>query len=434
MSRLPILTAIDLGTDKCVTLIASPDELTGELRVLGVAAVPARGMRKSQIVDLDQVVQTITDSLDGAERMAGIDVKQAYFSVSGTHITSQNSKGVVAVATPTQEITSEDVSRVLEAARAVSLPADREVIHVIPHDYTVDSQQGIKDPVGMTGIRLEAQVHIITGMGTTLRNLQKCAQDLGIQVAGFVYSGLASAQTVLTETEKELGVVLVDVGAGSTAVCAYVEGALVYSTVLPVGARHITQDIALGCRVSLDDAEKIKIALSQSYLSEPHMKAGETKEAYRKRLKEEDLLDPKVLGLEDSTQSLSKKTLVEGIMLPRMKELFTLIGKDLQERGLISQVPAGFVITGGGAQTVGMIEVAKRSLNLPARIGKPLQLQGLIEDIQKPSYATSVGLLIYGSKALEQAPSQTRNGVSFSGFSLDKVIEFGKSLLKSVMP
>ncbi|MCA9369310.1 cell division protein FtsA, partial [Candidatus Woesebacteria bacterium] len=276
MPHNKIITGIDVGTDKCVTLIASVNN-EGSLQVVGVSVVPSRGMRKSQIIDLEKVLETITESLDGAERMAGLEVKSAYVSVSGAHVKSQNSTGVVAVATPNQEITNNDVERVIEAARAISLSSDREIIHVIPKDYKVDSQDGIKDPVGMTGVRLESEAHIITGMSTALRNLEKCIEDLGITVNEFVFSGISAAGVVLSETEKELGVALVDIGAGSTSICAYVEGSLEYSGSIPIGARHITQDIALGCRVSLDTAEKIKVDLSNEKMKTLTPHAGESK-------------------------------------------------------------------------------------------------------------------------------------------------------------
>lgn len=436
MARQSIITAIDLGTDKCVTLIAGIDSETRDLNVLGVSAVPSKGIRKSQIVDLEKVISTLTESLDGAERMAGLEVSSAYFSMSGTHISSQNSRGVVAVASPNQEIIEEDVERVVEAARAVSLPADREILHVIPHDFTVDSQEGIKDPVGMTGIRLETEAHIITGMGTAIRNLTKCAHDIGIEVLGFVFSGLASADVVLTETEKELGVLLVDIGAGTTSVCAYVEGALSFSAVFPVGARHITQDIALGTRVSLESAEKIKLSLTEEMFKKPKPHAGESKEDFRKRMKKEDKLDLKKYGVSENLENLSKQTLLEGIMVPRMKEIFTLIGKELKKQNLLSEIPAGLVITGGGAQTVGIDQVAKRTLNLPARLGEPAQLTGLIEDIQKPSYSTSVGLLFFGKKHGGSRPVQKSidfKGI-FSGFSFGKLSKNFKGLWKSIMP
>lgn len=437
MAKPSIITAIDLGTDKCVTLIASHEE-TGELRVLGVAVTPTRGVRKSQIVDLEGVTATITESLDAAERMVGFDVKSAYFSVSGSHVSSLNSKGVVAVAAPTQEISQDDVARVIEAARAVSLPSDREILHVIPHDYSVDSQHGIKDPVGMTGIRLEAAVHLVTGMSTAIRNLQKCATDLGIGVDGLVFSGLASTKMTITETEKELGVVMIDIGAGSTAVTAHVEGSLVYSGVMPVGARHITQDIALGTRVSLESAEKIKFALSEASADDFRIKPSETKEEFRARKKKADQLDISKLNLPEQIETLSKKTLIEGIMVPRMKEIFTLIGKELQQRDLLTQVPAGLVITGGGAETVGIVEVAKRTLSLPARIGRPAELTGLIEDIQKPAFATSLGLLLYGQQRGGSQPaadfSFDKLFSSFPDFKLGGIASKIGQLIKSLLP
>jgi len=439
MQRQSPITIIDLGTDKCVTLIATITPETRDIQVLGVAAVPSRGMRKSQIVDLEDVLETMTESLDAAERMAGCEARSATLSISGTHIASQNSKGVVAVASPTQEITQDDVARVLEAARAVSLPSAREIIHVVPRDFAVDSQQGIKDPVGMTGIRLESEAHIITGQTTALKNLAKIVQDLGLQLDGFVFSGLASAEVMLSETEKELGVVLVDIGAGSTAVCAYVEGALTYSAVLPVGARHITQDIALGCRISLDSAEKIKLALGHDDSLNMRPNPGESKEDFKKRQKTEDMLDLQELGIDETQEPLSKRTLVEGIMVPRMKEMFTLIAKDFQKQHLTNLVPAGLVLSGGGAETVGIVEVARRTMNLPARVGKPTELKGLIDDIQKPSYATSIGLLVYAAKRYKVGP--VPRSVDLSGLTgVFKQVRVGSfitkitSLAKSLLP
>lgn len=431
MLRPSPLCVIDLGTDKCVTLIGTQDPETNSLQVLGVAAVPSKGMRKSQIVDLEDVLETMTASVDAAERMAGLEVKSVTVSISGANIASQNSKGVVAVAAPTQEITPEDVDRVLEAARAISLPSAREIVHVIPRDFAVDSQTGIKDPVGMTGVRLEAEAHIITGQSPALRNLAKIIQDLGLQLDGFVFAGLAAADVMLSETEKELGVVLVDIGAGSTSVCAYVEGAVQYSGVLPIGARHITQDIALGCRMSLDSAEKLKIALAQDPLFNLKPRAGESKEEFRKRQKQEDELDLQKLGIYEQTEPLSKRTIVEGIMLPRMKEMFSLILAELQKHHLVAGVPAGVVLSGGGAETVGIVEVAKRTLNLPARVGKPIELRGLVDDIQKASYATSIGLLTYAAKRSAGRP--VAQATPFTDyFKKLKVGDLGDQIVKLV--
>lgn len=431
-----VVTAIDIGTDKIATLIATIAEDTKRLQVVGVSAVPSKGVRKSTIVDLEQTLQALTESLDAAERMAGFQVKSAYVSISGSHISSLNSKGVVAVAAPNQEIDREDVTRVIEAARAVSMPNDRSVIHVIPRDFKVDTQGGIKDPVGMTGIRLEAEAHIVSCMTTTMRNLEKCLHDVGLSIDGFVFAGLASSEVTTTETERELGVVLVDIGAGTTSITAFVEGTVELSAALPIGARHITQDIALGCRVSLEAAEKIKLALSSEQFQPPKPRSGESKDELSKRRKKADVLTSDKIGLTEDIGTLSRKTIVEGIMYPRMKEIFTMIGHELEKNKLFPLVPAGLVITGGGALAIGMSDVAKRTLRLPARVAEPNAVQGITTDIQKPIYSTSIGLLEYGRR---RGPSSVSEG----GFDLTTVIKnipfksiFSKILngLKSFLP
>lgn len=435
MSQETIITGIDIGTDKCVTLIAKvgPDQKLP--KVLGVSAVSSRGMKRSQIIDLEQVLETINESLDGAERMAGLEVKQAYVSVAGSHISSLNSKGVVAVASPEQEISHEDVARVIEAARAVSLPSDKEIIHVIPNMFKVDSQDGIKDPVGMTGVRLESETHIVTAMSTALRNIEKCIEDLGVGVSGFVFSGLAAAEVVLSETEKELGVALVDIGAGSTSVCAFVDGALVYSVSIPIGARHLTQDIALGCRVSLDLAEKIKIQLSneKNTVLKPH--PGESKQEFSKRRKKADAIELSELTNGENTEVLSKEDIIEGIMVPRMQEIFSLISEKLATQDLLHDIPAGLVLTGGGSETNSIVQVAKDELKLPAHIGKPIELSGLTSDIQKPGYATSIGLLLYGKQQGGEQVSQgfTLPSLKFAGPSGKLFAKIGE-LFKSLLP
>jgi cell division protein FtsA len=434
MPKKRVITAIDLGTEKCVTIIAVVDEESGDLKVVGVSVVPSKGMKRSVIVDLDQVLSTISQSLDAAERMAGFDVRSVYVAVSGTHITSKNSKGVVAVAAPDQEITTSDVERVIEAARAISLPADSKIIHVIPRDFKVDSQEGIKDPVGMTGVRLESEAHIITGMATSLRNLEKVINDLGLEVDGFVFAGLAASEVVLSETEKELGAVVVDMGAGTTSLSAFVEGSLEYSGSVPVGARHVTQDIALGCRISLDNAERVKILLSSAEHGPVSAQSGESKEELMKRRKKADKIDLAKHGIHDSVETLSKRTVVEGIMVPRMKEIFELIAQELEKHDVLGKVPAGVILCGGGAHTIGIVEVAKRVLNLPVRIGTAAPLQGLVSDIQGPAYSTSIGLLAYG-KNQGGAPVPAGNfGSLFEGVNLKGIQEKLRSVLKTFMP
>lgn len=436
MAKNQVVAAIDIGTAKVCTLIAVIEE-GGQLRIVGASSVRSQGIRKSQIVNLEEATVSITESVDAAERMAGFSISEAYVSVSGRHIESQNSKGVVAVADPQGDIVQEDIERVIEAARAVSLPSNREILHVIPTSFKVDSQDGIKDPIGMSGVRLEAETHIITGSATVLKNIRKCVHQLGIEVAGFVFSGLASAQSVITETEKELGVVLVDIGAGTTALSAYVEGALVYSGVVPVGALHITKDIALGSRISIPAAELVKQHLSQLPTESPARLPKESREEARARLKREDNIDLRELGLDEEVKQLSKKTLVDGIIIPRLREVLELTRVDLEKQKLLEDVPSGLVLTGGGAETVGFVETARKVVGLPARIGRPSDLRGLIDEIETPMYSTVTGLLIYGQKQGATAVS-TGSGFSLPGlpknFSFTSFIDSLKKLWQAIMP
>lgn len=435
MPNVSVITAIDLGTDKCTTLIAKLSPDTKQLKVVGVSAVPSRGMKRSQIIDLEQAMETVAESLDAAERMAGLEVRSCWVAISGGHIHSQNSKGVVAVAAPDQEITPLDIERVIEAARAVSLPSDKEIIHVIPNTFKVDSQDGIKDPLGMAGVRLEADAHIVTAMTVVLKNMHRVLENLGLTSNGFVYAGLASAEVVLSETEKELGVCLIDIGAGTTSICCYVDGSLVHSSSIPVGARHITQDIALGCRVSLDVAEQIKVKLSteKDFANKPHN--GESKHEFQARRKKEDELRLSELTNGESNDSLSRKVITEGIIMPRISELMSIIGDRLKAEHLIGNIPAGVVITGGGAETIGLIPVAKQQLKMAARIGLPTELDGLTLDIHKPAFATSIGLLQYGKLHSLDAEGSS---FSFGGLSalggVSKTIQRATQWIKSLLP
>ncbi len=428
-----VITAIDLGTNKCATLISTVND-DGVLQVLGISAVNSRGVKRSVIVDLEAALSSISESLDAAERMAGFDISSAYVSISGPHVTSRNSKGVVAVADPESEITAHDVERVIEAARAVSLPADRRIVHVVPRDFKVDSQDGIKDPVGMTGVRLESEAHIITGMNTSLRNLEKCLNDLGLAVDGFVFSALSSSNVVLSETEKELGVAVVDIGAGSTNFCVFTDGTLIYSGAIPIGARHITQDIALGCRISLKAAEKIKLHLTEKGISKLKPKRGESKEDFNKRKKKADKIDLDELGITETKDKLSKKIIFEGIMIPRMQEIVDEIGMKLEKKDLLVEIPAGFVLCGGGAETIGFTDVVKKVLRLPARIGKPERIDGMIADIQKPAFSTSIGLLQYGKRNIPNGDGGTKFNFGQIKLPLKGMNKKIIKLIKSLFP
>ena len=385
MNKAKIISGIELGSSKITTIVAQifedPNLMEKSVNVVGVATAPSRGIKKGQIVNIEEAVEATIASVEAAERMAGYNLNSAFISLGGAHIHSQNSHGIVAVSDSSGEIIESDVERVIDAARAISIPQSREVIHIIPREYAVDGEGGVKDPIGMSGVRLEVDTHIITASDAAMKNLRKAVKEVGIEVNGFVFSGLASSESVLSSTEKELGCVLIDIGGGTTSLCVFIDGAPIYSSVIPIGAKNVTNDLAIGLRVSLEAAEKIKLLLSDE-----------------KSAKKEDgdELDLSQLGLPD-IKRISKKTLIEGIIKPRLNEIFSMVKLELDREGLGNRVPSGVIITGGGALTIGVLDSAKRITLLSARIGKPQGLTGLIDDIIDPSYATVAGLALYGA-------------------------------------
>lgn len=423
-----IVVGVDIGSAKVATVVAKVDEA---VNVLGVSEVESLGIRKGQIVDIKRAVDSITSSLEAAERMAGYSISRVVASIGGSHIESQNSRGVVAVASAHGEISPSDLERVIDAARAVSLPSTREIIHVLPRNYIVDGQDGIKDPIGMTGVRLEVDTHIISANAVSLRNLEKALSQIGIDVDAVIFSGYASSLSVLTETEKELGVVVADIGAGTTDISVYVEGSVAYSSVLAIGARHITNDLAIGLRISLESAEKIKLFLSKPSLRQIKIREVEVE----KPAKDTDEIDLGPLGITEEISKVSKKTLVEGIIRPRLNEIFTMIGLEIKRSGFGGQTPSGFVIAGGGARTIGAVECGKRTLGMPVRVGVPANIKGLIDEIQNPSFATVVGLVVYG--ATLEIPSTLPFGISLPQvqfFGLSKIFSKVFKFLKSFLP
>ena len=382
-----IITGIDIGTSKIASIIAKVSEEDKTPRIMGFASIASRGVKKGQIVDITQVTAAIEESIEKAERMAGLKITSAYVSVGGPHIDSLNSHGVVAISEPDAEIVQGDVDRAIDAAKAISLSTTREVIEVIPREFIVDGQGGIKSPLGMSGVRLEVNTHIVTASVTNLKNIERSLSDLGISPEAYVFSGLASSLSTVSETEKELGVALVDLGGGKTDICIFAEGALSYSSSIPLGARHITNDIAVGLRISLDSAEKIKLYLMDK--------------KHRKKVKETDStnkddVDISELHLLEGLSTVSYKTVVDGIIRPRLEEIFEKIYEEIEKSEFATQVPSGLVITGGGALTNSAIDSAKRVIGMSARTGVPGSVTGLIDEIVYPQYAVVVGLLLYG--------------------------------------
>ena len=425
MAKDKIIVGIDKGSTKITTIIATIEEdLTPH--IIGVSATDARGIRKGQVVDIDEAVASITQSLEAAERMAGYSVGTAFVSVDGTHIESQNSKGVVAVSSSEGEVSPEDVNRVIEAARAISLPSSREIIHVIPRYFVVDSQSGIKDPIGMNGVRLEVETNIVTGAATALRNIVKCTSQVGVDVQALVFSGLASTYSVLTDTEKELGVILVDFGGGTTDVCIFIDGAPAHCAVLPIGARNVTNDLAIGLRISLESAEKIKLALSKP----PQIAVEPDEKGEPVDKKEPDQLETSALGIEEDLRSVSKKTLTDGIIKPRLKEIINMVKLEIQKSTYAGLTPSGVVLTGGGSSTAGMVELAKHELGMPVRIGVPQGAKGLADEITSPAFATGMGLVKYGASFEQEDVRLPIVG----RIEIKGIFTRGISLIKSILP
>lgn len=431
MTEGKIVVGVDIGTSKIVTIITRVDEA---VNVLGVSEIKSLGIKKGQIVNIEEAVVAINSSIEAAERMAGVSVSRVVASIGGSNIESQNSRGVVAVAQPEGEITEGDVNRVIDAAKAVSLPSTREIIHVLPRSYTVDGQEGIKDPIGMTGTRLEVETHIVSAGSPAVRNLEKAFSQVGVDVEAMVFSGYSSSLAVLSETEKELGVVLVDIGAGTTDISIYIDGSVAYSSVLPIGARHITNDLAIGLRISLESAEKVKLFLSRPVKKIiAYNEDGDDGPRERRPADEVDLAS---LGLPEQLNKVSQKTLVDGIIRPRLNEIFTMVGLEIKKSGFGGQTPSGLVVTGGGARTVGATEAAKRMLAMPVRIGEPQNIKGIIDEIQDTPFAAVVGLSIYGalfgiesSKGMKFGLSSLPSFVFFKGKMPKKILELIKSFI-----
>ena len=375
-----IIVGLDIGSRKVCTVVGELGE-DDQIEIIGIGTAPSLGIRKGVIIDLDQAIQSVKESIESAERMAGIRINSAFISIAGSHITSVNSKGVIAISGESPEITENDIEKVIEAAKAGIVSSEKELIHTLSREFIVDGQSGISDPLGMSGARLECKVHIITGSITAVQNLIKCVEEAGLDIEEIIFGTLASSNAILSNAEKELGILLIDIGAGTTEIAIFVEGGLAYSAVLPVGGVQITNDLAVGLRTSIEEAEKIKI----SYGS-----------AVEKSVSPEKLIEISSINGKEK-HNVSEKYLVE-IIEPRVSEIFNFVGMEVRKSGCYSMIPGGIVITGGSSLLPGISKVAEQVLNLPSRLGRPHYEGELADMINDPSYSEAIGLLSFATE------------------------------------
>jgi cell division protein FtsA len=383
------IVGIDLGTTKVCTLVGETDD-QGELQVVGVGVGPSKGMRKGIIVNVQQAAAAIAESVEKAERTSGYKITRANVSLAGEHISSTNSVGVVAVGGD-EAITSEDVDRALDSAHAVSIPHGREVIHIIPRGFMVDGQDGVRSPLGMHAFRLEVEAHIVTASLTALLNLSKCVEAVGVQADELVLNSIASGEAVLTDTEKEMGVILADIGGGTTDLAIYIEGMIWHTKVLPVGGNHVTNDVAIGLRLPFNVAEKVKIERG-------HARARDVEASTAFNLQP--------FG-DQGTVSIARQDLAR-VIEARMDELLNLILQEARRSGYDGLLSAGLVICGGAAQLPGLSALAQDVMDMPVRVARPQNLHGLVDALHSPAFATSVGLLRWGMQ--EHASLKPRRG------------------------
>ncbi len=379
--RDEIVVGLDIGTTKIACIIG---EVTDDgIDIIGIGSHPSTGLRKGVVINIDATINSIKKAVEEAELMAGCEVNTVYAGIAGGHIKGFNSHGIVAV--KEKEVRPADLARVVDAARAVAIPMDREVIHVIPQEYIIDDQDGIREPLGMSGVRLEAKVHIVTGSVTSAQNIIKCANACGLNVADIVLEQLASSEAVLSEDEKELGVAVVDIGGGTTDIAIFSGGSLVHTAVLSVGGNHLTNDIAVGLRTPMAEAERIK----QRYGC-----------AMTSRVSPEETIEvPSVGGR--PPRVLSRQILSE-IIEPRVEEIFAFVGRELRNSGYEDLIASGVVITGGTTILEHMPELAEEVLGTPVRRGLPKGVGGLVDVVRNPKFATGVGLVLYGADNVEQ--------------------------------
>ena len=377
-----IVVGLDIGTTKICAVVGEVSE--DGITILGVGMVPCRGLRKGIVANIDWTVRSIKEAIESAQTMAGVEIRTVYAGIAGSHIRSQGSDGVAAIAGG--EVTRSDVERVLEGARAIPVDADRQILHVLPREYMVDSQDGIRDPIGMSGVRLGVKVNLVTAATSCVQNVIRCAERCGLTVADVVLQPLASSEAVLSDDEKEIGVAVVDIGGGTTDIICYIDGGIAHTSVIPVGGNNITSDIAAGLRTPMAEADRLK-RLSGCALG-------------RMVADDEEIEVPGVGG---HAPRRTARRVLSDIIEPRVEEIFAVIRKRIEDTGMLEQLSAGVVLTGGAVLLAGMTDFAEEILGMPVRIGMPNGVKGITQLVHGPEFATGVGLVKYGAHAMREA-------------------------------
>ena len=391
-----MVVGLDIGTSKIVAIIAEIDD-AGGLELIAIGSYPSHGMKKGVVINIDSTVDSIRKAVEEAEQMANVQVRSVFAGIAGSHIRSLNSHGIVAIGD--QEVTGDDVERVLDAARAVAIPAEQRILHVLSQEFVIDDQQGIRQPVGMSGVRLEAKVHLVTGSISATQNIAKCIRRCNLEVEDIILEQLASSMSVLTDDEKELGVLLVDMGGGTTDIAVFTEGAIRHTAVIPIAGDQVTNDIAVAFRTPTQFAEQIKVKHAC---------------ALRQLASADEMIEVPGVG-DRSARRLARQTLAE-VVEPRYEELLSLVQSELRRSGFEESCAAGVVLTGGTSKMEGVIELAEEVFHLPVRLGVPQHVTGLAEVVRNPIHATGVGLLLYGQQSRrdphrEPVDTQTKKGL-----------------------
>lgn len=388
-----MIAGLDIGTTKIAAMIA---EVTDDMRVniIGVGLAPSKGLRKGTVVDIEQASESIVQAVEQAEHMAGRRIESVFIGITGEHIRSLNSKGMIAVTSPTREISREDVERVMESSRTVVLTPDREIIHAIPRGYIVDGQNGIRHPEGMSGSRLEVETHIIHGSSTFLQNVSKCVQRAQLQINALVVEPIATAEAVLTEAERNLGVALADIGGGTTDVAVFTDGEIYYTGVIPIGGNHATNDISMGLRTPPEESERVKLQYAC---------------ALKEMVSNNEVVSHRPMGSNEERKVPAR--VIAEIVEPRMRELFELVYEEIKKSGAAGMLPGGLVLSGGGSLMRGVTDLAREVTDMPVRVGHPINIGGLADKVDSPVFATGVGLLLYGLKLSHLAGDSRRQSL-----------------------